>query len=511
MSGEEHGSTKAAPVVAANADQNEPTALRRLVGEEEASKGETGEREDDGSELSSVPASKKDSDSEEEDEEEEESDDGRPNFRRAAVDAEALKSDREWFNRGKNVRDDDIFGKPGKLGGALASVFSAAASKSQEGGTALTLSSAAQLGSKEQSKGGSEGGGEEMDIVAEEEWLEGANDNMDEGGQSPTPPRFGTPTPSQKRPPVPRPVTPSKGRKRMAVGTPAQVRRVGPPRNSNLGWSAVAQLQETIASLEGRLNGKMATLAIGWEAAEARLSEKLAKIQEGMETAEARAQGRAEVFGEKLEEIKKGIIAREDWEEQQWGALGLQMREEEGEMKEIKQGIDSLIQGKNERRKREKKEAAEAKERAAPPPTVPASTPVEPRAPRAPPKMPSPARTALAPALPRIPEVVMRDEEEEDPIEEVSDMEGVQREGLFDSQYAPEAGEPDYMVVAAEKGKSEEALRNAAQKKRKKAARTEEKKTKEKEKGKEKEVITRVEGKGTEANSVPVAPRAILK
>jgi hypothetical protein len=69
------------------------------------------------------------------------------------------------------------------LGGALANALSAAASKFLERGTALTLSSAAELGSK----GGSEGGAEEMEIVVEDEWLEErANHSMDEGGLSPT-------------------------------------------------------------------------------------------------------------------------------------------------------------------------------------------------------------------------------------------------------------------------------------------------------------------------------------
>src|SRR3978361_2271449 len=100
MSGEEHGSTETAPVVAATGDQNEHQALRRLLGVEEEPMVETRERWDASSELSSPPNSAKDSDSEEE-EKKEEKDDGRPNFRREKTDAEALKSDREWFNRGE--------------------------------------------------------------------------------------------------------------------------------------------------------------------------------------------------------------------------------------------------------------------------------------------------------------------------------------------------------------------------------------------------------------------------
>src|SRR3978361_2034617 len=107
MSGEEHGSTETAPVVAATGDQNEHQALRRLLGVEEEPMVEARERMDASSELSSPPNSAKDSDSEEEEEKEAE-DIGRPNFRREKVDfgrekgeAEALKSDREWFNRGE--------------------------------------------------------------------------------------------------------------------------------------------------------------------------------------------------------------------------------------------------------------------------------------------------------------------------------------------------------------------------------------------------------------------------
>jgi hypothetical protein len=105
--GEELESTKAAPVVATEADQNKHTALNRLVGEEEQPRGGARMRTDLSSELISPPSSDKDSDSEKEEEEEEEEEDedggksnnGRPNFRREKVDAEALKSDRECFDR----------------------------------------------------------------------------------------------------------------------------------------------------------------------------------------------------------------------------------------------------------------------------------------------------------------------------------------------------------------------------------------------------------------------------
>jgi hypothetical protein len=186
MPGEESGSTKATPVVVPGVVPNEDEALRRLVGEEEQPTGEASTMRDGSSELSSPPDSTKDSDSEEEEEEEEDegNDNGRPNFRREKVDAMALKSDREWFNRagkkdigaptmgtpkpagiqkaaapksapkkaGKgtvreflarkkkqknNARaenDGNIFATPGKLGGALASAQAAATEEAQTGG-----------------------------------------------------------------------------------------------------------------------------------------------------------------------------------------------------------------------------------------------------------------------------------------------------------------------------------------------------------------------------------------
>jgi hypothetical protein len=90
----------------------------------------------------------------------------------------------------------------------------------------------------------------------------------------------------------------------------------------------------------------------------------------------------------------------------------------------------------------------------------------------------------------------MADVDGEDEIEDYLDMEGVQREGLFDSRHALPAGEPDYMIHSAgtEKG---QATRT------KNARRRELIKAKE-EKGKAKEVV----------GVIPIAkgqPKAILK
>jgi hypothetical protein len=72
----------------------------------------------------------------------------------------------------------------------------------------------------------------------------------------------------------------------------------------------------------------------------------------------------------------------------------------------------------------------------------------------------------------------------EDEIEEFSDMEGVQREGLYDSQHAPPPGEPDYM--ASQEG---DKRREKGEATRTKAAARKSRELARKEKGKAKEVV----------------------
>jgi hypothetical protein len=223
MSGEEHGSTETAPVVAVLDDQNRFSLLRDLVGDKETPMGEA----EGGSELSEPRSDWEDKRERKEKKKKAEKDKvlgtGRPDFKRATPGTRKKESTQEFFRHGKNG-NDDIFDTPKKsvMDGALASALAAAAEKSQKGGTALTLRKLAQPGSKEV-------GGEEMEGVVGDEWLDETAESRDEGGVSPTPPRFGSPTPSQKRTPVPRPVTPTRGKKRMAVGTPAPVRTWATP------------------------------------------------------------------------------------------------------------------------------------------------------------------------------------------------------------------------------------------------------------------------------------------
>jgi hypothetical protein len=76
----------------------------------------------------------------------------------------------------------------------------------------------------------------------------------------------------------------------------------------------------------------------------------------------------------------------------------------------------------------------------------------------------------------------MADVEEE--IEEFSDMEGVQREGLYDSQHAPPPGEPDYMASQEGHERREKGKATRTKTEARKA-----RETARKEKGKNKEVV----------------------
>jgi hypothetical protein len=180
---------------------------------------------------------------------------------------------------------------------------------------ALTPKNGAQP--RSEAVGSEEVGGEEMEGLASEEmegvmgdeWLEeGANERMDEGSVSPTPPRFGSPTPSQNRAPVPRPVTPTRGRKRMACGTPAPV-RVGAPRGGGE-WAVGARLQASIAAMEARLNGKLAALTIAGEAREIRLSEKLALVWEAVKAEQNTVRDVEKNLKQQVETLGQKIVQR---------------------------------------------------------------------------------------------------------------------------------------------------------------------------------------------------------
>jgi len=90
-----------------------------------------------------------------------------------------------------------------------------------------------------------------------------------------TPPRFRTPTPSQKITPQARPATHTLGKKRMVIGTPAPDKQWR-PRAGDRTWSSVTEVVAVVAAMEARLNAKFAALAMAGEAAEKAIGEKVA-------------------------------------------------------------------------------------------------------------------------------------------------------------------------------------------------------------------------------------------
>jgi hypothetical protein len=183
---------------------------------------------------------------------------------------------------------------------------------------ALTLKSGDQP--RSEGVGCKEVGGDEMESVVGDEWLEeGTIESMDEDSISPTTPRFGSPTPSQKRPRVPRPVTLTQGKKRMACGTPAPV-WVGAPRGD---WTTATYVMVAIAALETPPNDKLATLATAREAREERWSQEMER-----ESVQRRMTGEA----------------KEEWECEQWRRLAEEMNMRKDEIEEVRKGVSALAQ-----------------------------------------------------------------------------------------------------------------------------------------------------------------------
>jgi hypothetical protein len=167
-----------------------------------------------------------------------------------------------------------------------------------------------------------------------------------------------------------------------------------------------------IAATEERLNAKFATVIIEGEAREKRLEVEM---------------DRREV------QRKMAWEAKTEWDCEQWGRLADEMNKRKEEIEVIRSEMSALVRAPTPL-----------------PPQVPEQTPsralrraLMPELTPAPPRRAPKSQTPPAPSA--APEVVMVDVEEDD-IEEFSDMEGVRREGLFDSQHAPPPGEPDYIT-----------------------------------------------------------------
>ena len=154
------------------------------------------------------------------------------------------------------------------------------------------------------------------------------------------------------------------------------------------------------------------------------------------------------------EAIEKELAQRALWEEKQWKDMGGLMRLRREDIREVKQTVEGIAA---------QLAAMSAASQAAAPAAAPALATEGPRAIRA---QAAPARPELA--APKAMEGVVAttitpaSELQEDPIEDGSDMEGIERKGMFASQHVPELGAPSAAPSPATrkkkgKGKAKEA------------------------------------------------------
>ena len=437
MSSEEVPSNEAAPVVATDID----TSLARELGGDLGSYSEE-EMEDVGSEASSGLSEVESKESVEK--QWEGKDNGRPDFKCAVSGVGKEQSTQEFFQQGNgnaSHNDDDIFATPGRqtMMGALARLLSAVAPSSpQQVGTALTLNSA-EGSSKGVGTTGSKG--VEGRDVAVDEWVEEvvkeSEDKMEgmagldrSAAPSPTPARWGSMmpvSPAGRTRPTPVPVTPTRGSKRMAMGTPRPIRHYQPMAlpGSTAGL-VLKQILAAVARVERKMEEKARKVEEAVEAAVARwdarlvegLSAVLGVVGEREERLVARLLADA-VEREKrlavkllaLDAVETEKVQKAKWDLKQVEDLAVLMRSGRQELREVKRTVEEIAAGM-------------VGARVAHPAHEPMEGVVATPAPRT-----AEGGGAMALATTREPPIV-------------DNMEGIEREGLFASQHTPELDTP---------------------------------------------------------------------
>jgi hypothetical protein len=314
--------------------------------------------------------------------------------------------------------------------GALAGSFSAAAaSRPQQVGMALTLNGAESAYKAGGMEGGQGFGMEEGTAGSDwaEEMVNQSEDEM-EGVAGPDKTTTPTPTPARWATPTPVPVTPTKGSKRMAMGTPRPVRQSRPlarVRPMPTGFAAASALEQILAAI-GALEKRTSAMEV---AAEARHEQVGLKLRDMVTTAEKRKKE----LGSKLlalGEIETELAQKAPWEIQQWAGLKLMMQDREREAGEVRVAVETMGQ----------QLAYLMAGGAVRAPAVPAAA-----------TEPTSVGDAKAPSASEQMEGVEATRVQGKPAE---DMEGVERGGLYGSRHAPEPGEPDPSpMAAARKGK----------------------------------------------------------
>jgi len=252
--------------------------------------------------------------------------------------------------------------------------------------------------------------------VGADEWAEEVANEVEMAGVAGSE-RSTTPTPTPARWPsaTPVPVTLTKGNKRMAIGTPRPNRHTRPAvRPMPAGFAAASALEQILAAIAGveqKMEEKVTAL-------EARMMEGMGALAADEHEREARVAARLMADAEEREArlavkllategIEREMLAKANWDIKQWTDLVQLMERRRVEIVEIKKAVEGIAV------------------LAAGGPTL------HPRA--------GPA--AVEPeAMEEV--VATRQKEIKDEVEEWSDMEGVEREGLFGSKHAPAPGEP---------------------------------------------------------------------
>jgi len=335
--------------------------------------------------------------------------------------------------------DDNLFATPRKLAirGALARSLSAVATSSPlQERMAETLNLAKDLGRR----GGEIGVGWQIGRVGAGVWAEEVANGEEmadvAGHEKPT---TLTPSRAKWRNATAVLVMPTKGNKRMVMGTPRRPRHRQAAPFGPVGFAAASALEQILGAvaglggrmeereiaLQGRMMEGMAALAANADARAARMMAEVERLEVGLqadaEEKEARLMAKLLV----VDAMEQELAGKAKWEVKQWEDLAGLMRLRREDIKEVKQAVDTI--------------GAELAER---------GTTRPPRIPLAPP--PGAVEGVVTTMI------VTVSAPQEDAIEEWSDMEGVEHEGLFASLHAPELGTSSAPEPAASAKKEEE-------------------------------------------------------
>jgi len=228
------------------------------------------------------------------------------------------------------------------MGGALTRSLAVAADSAKAAGTAETLNSAKSFGG-----GAGRGEGEDLDW-AEEVTNEVAMQGV-AGSERPATP---TPTPARWTSATPVPVTPTKGNKRMAMGTPRPIRRSLRPAvrlmpASFAAASALEQILAAIAGVERKMEEKVAAL-------EPRKREGMGALDADENVREERVAARLLADAEEREKrlamkllavdaIEAELAQKAQWELKQWEDLARDLEARRRDIREVRQAVNSLV------------------------------------------------------------------------------------------------------------------------------------------------------------------------